>query len=128
MGIVELARKGLLVKYVVASLFRVTWGYVSAADGQGFDEGSVTITQMQGLRAARNAGIAVPAKVIDNAKKYLEECTTEDGGVIYSLGMGRRDERVNCDRLLFHPSPCHPITPQDVTHNSPSLSQNPDRL
>src|SRR6266849_6234506 len=30
-GIVELARKGLLVKYVVASLFRVTWGYVSAA-------------------------------------------------------------------------------------------------
>ncbi len=30
-GIVELALKGLLVKYVVASLFRVTWGYVSAA-------------------------------------------------------------------------------------------------
>jgi len=31
MGIVELAQKGLLLKYVVASLFRVTWGYVSAA-------------------------------------------------------------------------------------------------
>src|SRR5437879_8420415 len=31
LGIVELAKKGLLVKYVVASLFRVTWGYVSAA-------------------------------------------------------------------------------------------------
>ena len=31
MGIVELAQKGLLVKYVVASLFRVTWGYVTAA-------------------------------------------------------------------------------------------------
>src|SRR5882757_6297372 len=31
LGIVELARKGLLVKYVDASLFRVTWGYVSAA-------------------------------------------------------------------------------------------------
>jgi NitT/TauT family transport system permease protein len=29
-GIVELARKGLLVKYVVASLFRVTWGYLLA--------------------------------------------------------------------------------------------------
>ena len=27
MAIVELAEKGLLVKYVVASLFRVTWGY-----------------------------------------------------------------------------------------------------
>src|SRR5436190_22800928 len=31
MGIVELAQKGLLVKFVVASLFRVTWGYFSAA-------------------------------------------------------------------------------------------------
>jgi NitT/TauT family transport system permease protein len=30
-GIVELARSGLLVKYVVASLFRVTWGFVLAA-------------------------------------------------------------------------------------------------
>ena len=30
LGLVELARKGLLFKYVVASLFRVTWGYVLA--------------------------------------------------------------------------------------------------
>ncbi len=30
MGIAELAQKGLLVKYVVASLFRVTWGYLLA--------------------------------------------------------------------------------------------------
>jgi NitT/TauT family transport system permease protein len=29
-GIVELAQKGLLVRYVVASLFRVTWGYLTA--------------------------------------------------------------------------------------------------
>src|SRR5438067_699535 len=29
-GIVELAGRGLLVKYVVASLFRVTWGYLTA--------------------------------------------------------------------------------------------------
>ena len=29
-GIAELARKGLLLKYVVASLFRVTWGYLAA--------------------------------------------------------------------------------------------------
>ena len=36
------------------------WGYVSAADGNNFDEGSVTITALQGLRAARNAGIPVP--------------------------------------------------------------------
>ncbi len=30
-GIAELARKGLLLKYAVASLFRVTWGYLGAA-------------------------------------------------------------------------------------------------
>jgi NitT/TauT family transport system permease protein len=30
-GLAELIRHGLLVKYVVASLFRVTWGYVTAA-------------------------------------------------------------------------------------------------
>jgi NitT/TauT family transport system permease protein len=30
-GIVELAERGLLLKYVVASLFRVTWGFVAAA-------------------------------------------------------------------------------------------------
>ena len=30
-ALIELAQRGLLVKYVVASLFRVTWGYASAA-------------------------------------------------------------------------------------------------
>jgi NitT/TauT family transport system permease protein len=30
LAIVELAQKGLLVRYIVASLFRVTWGYLSA--------------------------------------------------------------------------------------------------
>ncbi len=29
-GIIELAQKGLLLKYIVASLFRVTWGFVLA--------------------------------------------------------------------------------------------------
>ncbi len=31
LGTVELAQRGLLFKYIVASLFRVTWGYVTAA-------------------------------------------------------------------------------------------------
>ena len=30
LGVVELAKKGLLFKYVLASLFRVTWGYLLA--------------------------------------------------------------------------------------------------
>jgi len=71
-----------------AQTTRGGWGYVSAADSSDFDEGSVTITQLQGLRAARNAGIVVPKSIIDKAVKYLEQSTTPRGGVIYSLAHG----------------------------------------
>ena len=61
------------------------WGYVSAKDGSGFDEGSTTITQVQGLRGCRNAGIPVPKEIIDNAVGYIHKCTNQkDGGVQYS--------------------------------------------
>src|SRR5262245_2437621 len=63
-------------------------GYVSSADRGGFDEGSTTITQLQGLRAARNAGIAVPKSIISNAQKYLKDATTERGSLRYSLASG----------------------------------------
>lgn len=56
------------------------WGYLSARDGQGFDEGSTTITQVQGLRGCRNAGIAVPKEIIEKAIKYIDKCTIKDGG------------------------------------------------
>jgi hypothetical protein len=72
-----------------AQTSRGGWGYVSSADGGGFDEGSVTITQVQALRAARNAGIAVPKSIVDKAHHYLEKCTTQHGGVIYSLAHGQ---------------------------------------
>jgi hypothetical protein len=71
-----------------AQTSRGGWGYLSAADGQGFDEGSVTVTQVQALRAARNAGIPVPKSIIDKAQDYLKKCTTARGGVIYSLAHG----------------------------------------
>lgn len=64
------------------------WGYVSAKDGGDFDEGSTCITQVQGLRACRNAGIAVPKEIIERAIKYIEKCTTPEGGVQYSLKNG----------------------------------------
>jgi len=64
------------------------WGYVSARDGNDFDEGSTCITQVQGLRACRNAGIPVPKEIIDKAVKYIEKCTTKDGGVQYSIRGG----------------------------------------
>ncbi len=64
------------------------WGYVSARDGNDFDEGSTTITQVQGLRACRNAGIPVPTQIIEKAIKYIRNCTNSDGGVQYSSKSG----------------------------------------
>jgi hypothetical protein len=64
------------------------WYYTSAKDGHDQDEGSVTVTQVQGLRACRNAGIPVPREYIKKAQDYLRKSTTERGGVIYSLGRG----------------------------------------
>jgi hypothetical protein len=60
------------------------WGYVSARDGNDFDEGSTTITQVQGLRGCRNAGIPVPKSIIERAKQYIYLCKNEDGGISYS--------------------------------------------
>ncbi len=60
------------------------WGYVSAADGNDFDEGSTTITQVQGLRGCRNAGIPVPKEIIERAKNYIYSCKNPDGGISYS--------------------------------------------
>jgi Prenyltransferase and squalene oxidase repeat len=64
------------------------WGYMSAKEGNNFDEGSVTVTQVQALRAARNAGIKVPPEAIREAIAYLDVSTNSQGGVIYSLGGG----------------------------------------
>jgi hypothetical protein len=49
------------------------------------DEGSVTVTQVQALRAAQNAGFLVPKSVIEEAANYLEKCRTREGGIQYSL-------------------------------------------
>ena len=68
------------------------WGYVSSKDGGGYDEGSTTITQVQGLRGCRNAGIPVPKEIIEKAVKYIHGCTNKsEGGVNYSSkGGGQR--------------------------------------
>lgn len=61
------------------------YGYVSAKDGGDFSEGAATVSQILGLRAARNAGIPVPNKVLEKAREYLKKSTSSEGGIIYSL-------------------------------------------
>jgi len=48
------------------------------------DEGSVTVTQLQALRACRNAGIKVSKNTIERAVLYLKYCQQSDGGICYS--------------------------------------------
>ena len=58
-------------------------GWIYTPSGGG-DEGSVTVTQLQALRACRNVGIKVPKEVVDNAVNYLRICQNADGGISYS--------------------------------------------
>lgn len=63
------------------------WGYVSAKDGSDFDEGSTTITQVQGLRGCQLAGLAVPKSIIDRAVMYIHRCSIREGagGIQYNI-------------------------------------------
>jgi len=74
------------VKYTInAQSSRGGWYYTSKADGHDQDEGSVTITQIQALRACRNAGIPVPKAVISKTYDYLKACTSPRGALYYSF-------------------------------------------
>lgn len=55
-----------------------------------YDEGSVTVTQVQALRAARNAGFTVNKTTIDKAVQYINKSTHDDGKTQYSLSSGGR--------------------------------------
>ena len=55
---------------------------------------SVTGAVLMGLLAARNAGIEVPDKSIDEAVKYMSSMTGDNGSVGYSGGMGGFGESI----------------------------------
>jgi hypothetical protein len=74
------------------------WYYTSKVDGHDNDEGSVTVTQMQALRACKNAGIPVNKEVMRKGYLYLKNSTTANGGVVYSLGRGGNGAPVGGER------------------------------
>ena len=69
------------VKLTASASSNGGWCYTP---GSG-DEGSVTVTQIQGLRAASNAGFTVPKGAIEGGVHYLERCQAPEGGICYSL-------------------------------------------
>ncbi len=58
------------------------WYYHPTPSG---DEGSVTVTQVQALRAAHNAGIRVDLPTIVRAIEYIDKVTSDAGTVRYKL-------------------------------------------
>lgn len=77
--IAKVLRKGIQLSAASQS---ADGGWIYTPDSGG-DEGSVTITQVQALRSCRNAGLAVPKRVIDNAMRYLDLSMRPDGGIAY---------------------------------------------
>ncbi len=61
------------------------WIYQPVARGH---EGSITITQVQAIWSARQAGINVPQKTIDKGISYMRRSQQKDGGISYRLGQG----------------------------------------
>ena len=67
------------------------WYYTSKKEGGDKDEGSVTITQVQALRACKNAGIAVPVEIIKKAQDYLKKCTNPNTGAVWYSWISKQD-------------------------------------
>jgi len=72
---------------LIASAQSSAGGWIYTPDSNS-DEGSVTVTQIQALRACRMAGIVVDKKTIDRAVDYIKKCQNSDGSIRYSLNSG----------------------------------------
>ncbi len=66
------------------------------------NEGTLTVTQLQGLRACRDAGVHVPKAVVDKAVRFIEESANSDGSVRYQSSRGWSDwrEGVTCASVV----------------------------
>ncbi len=67
------------------------WWYQPVASSR--HEGSITVTQVQAIWAARQAGINVPQKTIDKAVDYMRKSQMGDGGIAYALNRKSRGSR-----------------------------------
>ncbi len=66
------------------------------------NEGTLTVTQLQGLRACRDAGVHVPKAVVDKAVRFIEKSANPDGSVRYESDRGGSEwrEGVTCASVV----------------------------
>ena len=62
------------------------WLETSRADGHDQCDPAVTVILLDGLREARNAGIAVPKELRQRGHDYLKAILAQEGGKVYSTG------------------------------------------
>lgn len=80
----------LRIRKALEKAIKLTEGSQSKLGGwiytpsQNSDEGSVTVTQVQALRACQMAGVQVNRKVMEKAYGYLKKAQGKDGGIAYS--------------------------------------------
>ncbi len=60
------------------------WWYTPGITEQ--HEGSTTVCAVQAIVSAKNYGISVDDKIVDNGFEYLKKCQITDGGFVYRLG------------------------------------------
>ena len=96
------------------------WTYIPGAG----DEGSVTVTQVQALRAAHNAGFLVPRAVIEEAVKYLEKCRTARGRDPVFAALRQRAPAADLGRRRRHPLQRRPVR-QHHRHRLPQVRLGP---
>lgn len=73
------------------------WGYGPSLRA---DEGTLTVTQLQGLRACRDAGILVPKRIIDRGVEYIRRSSRPDGYVRYRVHSSRYRDGVTCAAVV----------------------------
>ena len=88
------------------------------------DEGSVTVTQVQALRAAHNAGFLVPRAVIEAAADYLEKCRTPEGGIQLLAPLRRGTEAADLGGGRGHAVQRRPVRQPD-RHRLPEVRLGP---
>jgi hypothetical protein len=81
-------RNSLTLAVKLTDRAQSSWGGWYYSPNSESDEGSVTITQVQGLRACANVGIPVPPKTMRNALSYIHKSQNPDGGIRYTARSG----------------------------------------
>lgn len=96
------------IRNALHDAIRLTERTQSSDGGWGYtpnfyeDEGTLVVTQLQGLRTCKDAGIHVPKRVIDRAVTYLRDSTNPDGSVRYRVSASRSNTRdgVSCAAIV----------------------------